>query len=367
MKRTLFTLILLISTYLLYGQTTFTIDGIKYKTTGLSTVEVTYGGSYSGNIIIPSTVTYSNTSYSVTSIGSWAIGGSPGPTSVLIPTSVTNIADYAFERCSNLITVTIPSSVTHIGNRAFSFCSCLTNINIPASVTSIGDYCFQSCLGLFSVDSKNQNYASLDGVLYNKALTTLIQYPTSKSGNFSISTTVTSIAAAAFYNCSNLTGITIPSSVSSIGDYAFTDCTGLTYIYEYSTNPVKLSDYFVFYCEHKTDWISTPLYVPRGSKTLYQSTTGWSVFSNIIEFDPSAINNPKDTNLKIFYNQATGSLQLNGMDSSASVSVYDLNGNLCLNRTMMVNEAINLKSLPRGMYMIKVVQNNEVVTRQVIL
>ena len=151
--------------------------------------------------------------------------------SVTIPSSVTSIGDRAFYVCISLTNVTIPSSVTSIGDETFAYCNSLTSIAIPSSVTSIGDYTFHSCSSLTSitVDNRNHSYASIDGVLFDKNIRTLIYYPIGRSqSTYVILSSVTSIGDWAFGYCGSLTSITIPSSVTSIGDETFAYCSSLT-------------------------------------------------------------------------------------------------------------------------------------------
>lgn len=197
----------LFSTIIGWAQTSFTVDGIRYTTTGANTVEVSSGGNYTGSIVIPSSVEYSDETLTVLSIG-----------------------NSAFKRCTSLTSVVIPTTVTNIGGSAFYGCKSLSSINISSNVTSIGSSAFTDCSALIIVDSNNDNYSSLDGVLYNKVHTSLIQCPITVSGSFTISTTVVSIQDYAFYGCTSLISADIPSSVKTIGSSAFSGCTSLTLV-----------------------------------------------------------------------------------------------------------------------------------------
>ena len=131
------------------------VDGIYYDISE-TTATVTYGDNeYSGDIVIPESITYENSKYSVTRIGEWAFIYCSGLTSIAIPNSITSIGESAFEGCSGLTSVTIPNSVTSIGDDAFSHCSILTSVTIPNSVTSIGGSAFSYCYGLTSVTIPN--------------------------------------------------------------------------------------------------------------------------------------------------------------------------------------------------------------------
>ena len=170
--------------------------------------------------------------YELTSIGTCT------DINVLIPNTyqnkaVTSIGSRAFENCSTLIRITIPDSVTSIGNYAFSGCSGLTSITIPDSVISIGGLAFSGCGGLTSivVDNDNKYFTSIDGNLYNKDKTKLIQYAVGKTDvSFIIPDSVTFIGYYAFYGCSSLTSIAIPDGVTSISESAFKYCSILTSI-----------------------------------------------------------------------------------------------------------------------------------------
>lgn len=198
-----------------------------------------------------------------------------GTTSITIPNSVTTIGHNAFSGCSGLTSIVveegnsffdsrdncnaiiqtefnllvqgcnttiIPSTVTAIGNYAFSGCSGLTSVSIPISVTSINYYVFEDCTGLTSI---------------------------------SIPASVTSIGQGAFQNCSGLTSISIPASVTSIGNQAFYGCIGLISVYCHSSTPTTLGSN-VFNNNY------SPIYVPCGSQSAYQSANNWSDYASCI-------------------------------------------------------------------------------------
>ena len=124
------------------------IDGIYYNLISKGkTAAVTSGEEkYSGEVVIPSSITVEGKEYTVTSIEKKAFYECKGLTSVTIPNSVTSIGESAFAFCSGLTSITIPNSVKSIGSNAFNSCYRLTSVTIPNSVTSIRDSAFGLCI-----------------------------------------------------------------------------------------------------------------------------------------------------------------------------------------------------------------------------
>lgn len=375
------------------------INGVlfnKYQTT-LIQCPITISGAYT----IPSTVT---------TIGQEAFNSCSSISSITIPSSVNTINDYAFNWCNNLLTVNLPSTLTKIGNYAFYYCEKLQSINIPSSITSIGGAAFLGCWGLFTVDANNSYYTSVNGILFNKTQTTLIQCPISKSGSFTISSSVSSIANLAFvgsnclvdvdtqnpnysaldgvlfnknktkllyypiskvgsytipstvtalgnwsfYGCNSLTSINIPSSVITYGSGVFKICYGLNSIHINATTPVDLSSnselfYNIFYGVNKS---TCTLYVPTGSKAVYQSANQWQDFMNIVEMTTAVIQINGDI-IKLYPNPVNDYFCVTGIAGMALVTVYDINGKIVLTKQTSENENIDAGKLSKGLYIVK--------------
>ena len=389
----------------------FVSGGLRYNILSDRTVEVAEGNSHvSGDIEIPRRVIYDLKTYTVTSIGVRAFMNCSGLTSVTIPNSVTSIGDYAFCGCG-LTSVTIPNSVTSIGDDAFcgcdltsvtipnsvtsigeyAFCGCdLTSVTIPNSVASIGEYAFCGCdltsvtipnsvtfigdkafscsrLENINVDSENDNFSSLDGILYNKDVTNLICCPEAKT-SVTIPNSVTSIGASAFYECRSLTSVTIPNSVTSIGNSTFRNCSRLTSVT--IPNSVTSIGYNAFYnCESlkviymqcevpiecdprfsETSLKEAVLYVPTGTMAEYEKVDPWRNFWNIEEMDFTGVDGIEaDNNDSIQISVNNGILTIDGIGRHESVTVYDMRGSILYNGL-----SHTIDKLSPGIYIVKV-------------
>ena len=243
----------------IYYKITSSVEPLTVAVTFRGTSYYHYSNEYSGDVEIPESVTtYSDNTYSVTSIEDHAFRGCNELTSITIPNSVTSIGEYAFTDCTGLITVNfnatnckmayrvfrdcttlttlnIGANVKTIPNHAFLGCSSITSLVIPNSVTYIGNSAFGGCTGLTSIDFNATNctmggYLSLNGYTGSAfegctAITTL-----------NIGSNVTVIPEYAFIGCNGLKAITIPNSVEYIGGSAFFGCDSLVTVNFNATN-----------------------------------------------------------------------------------------------------------------------------------
>ena len=172
------------------AEQTITVNKICYDLNHYHDASVTFpeGGNiygYTGNIVIPATITYAGETYDVRKIGY-----------------------YAFKGQENLISVTIPSSINYIESQGVFFAS--------------------EKLRAIYVDSNNENFCDVDGVLFSKGKWKIYCYPPAKTiSKYKIPESVTFIEDFCFAYCKNLVTITIPSKVYSIGYGAFVGCSSL--------------------------------------------------------------------------------------------------------------------------------------------
>ena len=163
------------------------------------------------------------------------------------------LGSRAFYNCSGLTSLSLPSGITSIGWEAFSGCSGLTSLSLPSGITSMGNEAFSGCSGLTSL---------------------------------SLPSGLTSIDFNAFSGCSGLTSLSLSSGLTSIGDVAFSGCSGLTSIYVYTEKLPKMGRSVFEDCDAK----KCTVYVPKGTYDDYWLSE-FGYFENIVEFDPTGINN----------------------------------------------------------------------------
>jgi len=181
----------------------------------------------------------------------------------------------------------IPNSVSGFGAYVFYGCSALTSVEIPNSVTSIGEGAFTGCIGLNSIDvaTDNPNYCSVDGVLFTKDLTILLNYPAGKTDkSYSIPDGVTRIGQQAFGFCS-ATSIEIPNSVTTIGPWTFEGCTELSTITCRAVNPPALGENSF----GNLDLSAITLYVPAESIEAYKAADVWKDFGAILSIQAEEV------------------------------------------------------------------------------
>ncbi len=138
-------------------------------------------------------------------------------------TSVKVIGQNEFMDCNGLTSIILPNSIESIEREAFYNCR-IQEITIPAGVTSISYAGLYGCFSNIYVDPANQYYTSVDGVLFNKDLTTIMCYPRLRNEeSYTVPSSVTVIGGCAFYS-SSLSTVIIPNGVTRFETGAFRYC-----------------------------------------------------------------------------------------------------------------------------------------------
>ena len=345
MKRRLFhtaiVALLLLSPTAVWGEV-FAVDGIYYYLSDGHAVVTSDGqtGCYSGDVVIPDTVTHEGATYpvteigpsafyncsnltqvalpkSVTSIGPWAFTGCRQLTHVIVPDAVTVIDENVFKGCTGLTGITLGKQVTTIRNDAFTDCSALASMTIPESVTSIGDYAFYNCTGIKTLyfNAVNCNDPMWFSAFEDCPLDTIA------FGNH-----VQRIPASLAFGQTRLESIIIPKSVTSIGNYAFGGCSRLTDVICLAITPPAFPGAGFF---DETDYYShAVLHVLPESVLDYQLADYWKDFSqvrgDVVLYTPFDVNGDGEINIADANRVVV--IIINGGGSSGHTRVPDPDG-----------------------------------------
>lgn len=176
--------------------------------------------------------------------------------SVTIEKGVTTVSPAAFEYCTNLERVKLPSTLITVEAVAFLGCENLESIDLPDGVKKVGVAAFAACTELksvsigknvedlsldtvgelrsflscdkiesFTVDSENKYFSSVNGVLFNKDKTKLIQYPAGKKDEeYTVPESVVEVGDESFKNAVYLKNINMPEGIEKIGTNVFENC-----------------------------------------------------------------------------------------------------------------------------------------------
>jgi len=201
------------------------------------------------------------------------------------PGEVTTIGPNAFYNCKTLTSITIPSSITKIGESAFWGCTALSAVYI-SDIAAWCNISFDNSLNSNPLDKAHHLYVNGNEV-EKLVIPDSIEIIKSRVFNscygltsINIPNSVIQIKSYAFYNCSNVLSLVLGSNVASIEEGAFYDCSSLLSIIVEATEPPLLGSN-AFSGVSKT----IPVYVPKGSKALYETASIWSEFTNIKEME----------------------------------------------------------------------------------
>jgi len=232
------------------------------------------------------------------------------------------IPTQAFYNKTNLVSLVLPTVnyEMSIGSRAFYGFSCIQPINFPKNLNRVLGGLI-NCYASFTVDPENMTFSAVDGVLYNKTQTQLVQVPASRTGEFTVPSTVTTINGASFNGCNSLSIVNIPSSVTTIITPTFYNCSAAINVDANNTAYSSIDG--VLFDKQQTSILHAP-YSLSGYYNIPSTVTtiGYAVFYNCSEL--TSISIPE--NIKsIVSNVFNGCRKLNliRLLASTPITIYD--------------------------------------------
>lgn len=278
------------------------IDGIYYSTTESSKTASVISGTnkYTGEVIIPGSITYNDAEYTVTSISSSAFKSCSGMSKLSIPNSISTISDGTFDECTSLTNLIIceGESALHLGrsnernwggnhyNYSALFTNCqLINVYIGRNISyNFVEDNYQSPIDSYYGPFYKQNIKNLE---FSDNVTEIHKY--AFAGNnmteISIPNSVISIGERAFLNCDSLSSVSIGNSVETIESSAFGGCNNLLDVKSYNPMPHNINAGAF----STTTYTNAILTVPYKCNGLYAGRTGWGSFNTIIEMEKPSI------------------------------------------------------------------------------
>lgn len=316
----------------------------------------------------------------MTSIGDNAFMNCTGLTAINFPAGLDSIGGASFYGCTSITSLTFPTALKKIKDGAFSGCTGIIGaVTFPTALTSIGYGPYSGCSGItdFIVPETNQFFSTINGVLFNKNQTKIIQYPAGKTGAYTVPNSVINIGNSAFYYCTGITAITLsnmlttieiraftgctgiantlilPATLTSIGGAAFGACTGIKTIYSLNPTPPTIGGN-CFAATQDGTIVITDVFVPTDAAvTAYKANTTWiGIFPGTIikKGAPSAVPTLTNSNVKVYPTQSA--IIVEGTTLGETVSVYNLVG-VQLQTVQSKGDRLILAVRDNGIYLVK--------------
>lgn len=335
----------------------FVVDGIAYRILDVHKMEVevvnnndntiknpNYGNgyqyeasSYSGDIVIPSTVNYGGKTFKVVSVGLFAFSECKDMLSIVLPNTISTIGIGAFQECDGLKDFSWPSSANSVPNSAFYSCNNLESISLPEGVDSICNtaFCYCSKLKVITIPSSLKYIGGR--IVFAGTLIERIELP--EGLEYVGDPTISHVNSGTFANMEHLRTIIMPSTIKKIGSYSFTNCPNLETIVCKSSESIKYAN-AAFYNSYGISY----LIVPKGCEDKFADWPTKYVFGYDKDWSFNNIGNIVEQNGLLYHI----------VEDGATKSVYLSNIKDINTTTITIPNAINAYN---GTYNVKGILN----------